>query len=100
MPVPLPAAPMCPTPLPAQPHDPPTLGDIADAIKYNRNIRISHQGMLLHISPTHLLNSCSHLTAPHGASKADVARGAVYEAALIEANAGIGSCVFPKDALI
>jgi hypothetical protein len=98
MPVVLPIAPMCATPLPAQPQIPATLVDIADAIEYNRNIRIS-QRMLFHKSPTPLL-ICSHDTVAGGASKGDVGRGAVYETALIEENAGIGLCVFLKCTLI
>ncbi len=91
MPVILPIALMCTTPLPAQPQIPATLVDIADAIEYNRNIRIS-QCMLFHKSPTPLL-ICSHGTVAGGASKGDVGRGAVYKTALIEENAGIGLCV-------
>ncbi len=99
MPVVLPIAPMCATPLPAQPQNPATLVDIADAIEYNRNIRIS-QSMLFHKFLTHLLISCYHGTVAGGASKGDVGRGAVYETALIEENAGIGLCVFLQCALI
>jgi hypothetical protein len=92
MPLQLPLAPACPTALPAQPQNPASLVDIANAIEYNRKIRIS-QRMLFHESLTCLLISIScspHATVAGGATKNDVGRGAVYEAAVIEDNAGIG----------
>ena len=100
MPVQLPPAPAYPTALPAQPQNPATLVDIANAIEYNRNIRIS-QRMLFHESLTRLLISWSpRVTVAGGATKNDVGRGAVYETALIEDNAGIGMYVFLKCAQI
>jgi hypothetical protein len=92
MPVPLPLAPACPTALPAQPQNPATLVDIANAIEYNRMIRIS-RCMLFHKSLTCfklLIFYSLHVTAAGGATKNDVGRGAVYEAAVVEDNAGIG----------
>ena len=75
---------------PPNPRSPPTLVNIADAIEYNRNIRIS-RGMFFFLYnhwQWHIFYLIS--SGAGGASKDDVARGAIYEAELVQENAGIG----------
>ena len=86
----LPPAPECPTPLPAQPQNPPTFIDIANAIDDNRNTRsrCMLQSFSQSLTLTHDFD-----TVAGGASKDDVARGAICEAAVIEEHAEIGAYI-------
>ena len=94
MPVALPPVPHCQTPLPALPHDPPVLNDVANAVDCNYNLRVSRrQGGLgrtcaLSFRVTDDLWLISSIDVV--ATKNDIARGAIYESAIIAARDGGG----------
>ena len=98
MPVALPPVPHCQTPLPALPHDPPILNDIPNVVDYNQNLRVSRrQGgpgrtcaafSFRVTDDLWLISSVTSIDVV--ATKNDIARGAIYESAIIAARAGGG----------
>ena len=88
MPVQLPLAPAGVN-LPAQPQNPPTLADIASAIDYYRNIETGYSMFFFSI----YLNLKFPVTGQFIYTRDDMARAAVYQAAVIEENAGAGGGV-------
>ena len=99
MPVALPPVPHCQTPLPALPHDPPILNDISNVVDYNQNLRVSRrQGGLGRTcafsfpvtDDLWLISRVTSIDVVATKNLNDIARGAIYESAIIAARAGGG----------
>ena len=99
MPVALPPVPHCQTPLPALTHDPPILNDVANAVDYNQNLRVSRRqggpGRTYAFSfpvtdDLWLISRVTSIDVVATKNLNDIARGAIYESAIIAARAGSG----------